>query len=238
MAVELPRGCRSRPTAGEPGPSSSNTSRRRERRAQLPARLVSGGPAGNEWLTSATGLILILLLAAIGVTIIRIGQLTWLHLFLGLLLLGPVALKLASTGYRFTRYYTGSRAYREKGPPLLALRLLAPLVIVCTLLVFASGVALLFAGPSSRGTLMPLHKIGFIVWLVFTAVHVLAHLPDASVTLLRPARGGGGTRAALLGGSGGGGRALALAGALVGGVVLAVLLIPDFGPWLHGGGSH
>jgi hypothetical protein len=36
----------------------------------------------------------------LGITIVRIGQLIWLHLFLGLLLLGPVGAKLASTGYR------------------------------------------------------------------------------------------------------------------------------------------
>lgn len=39
-----------------------------------------------------TGLLLIVMFAVLGVTIIHIGQLLWLHLFLGLLLLGPVAL--------------------------------------------------------------------------------------------------------------------------------------------------
>ena len=47
----------------------------------------------------------------------RIGQLLWLHLFVGLLLIGPVVLKLASTGYRFARYYTNDAVYRRKGPP-------------------------------------------------------------------------------------------------------------------------
>jgi len=63
-------------------------------------RLLGGGVDGNEWLTTATGVVL---LAVLGVTIVRIGQLIWLHLFLGLLLLGPVALKLGSAGYRFIR---------------------------------------------------------------------------------------------------------------------------------------
>jgi len=67
-----------------------------------------GGVDGNGWLTTATGIVLIVLLAVLGVTIVRIGQLIWLHLFLGLLLVGPVALKLASTGYRFARYYAGT----------------------------------------------------------------------------------------------------------------------------------
>jgi hypothetical protein len=52
-------------------------------------KITGGGPAGNEQLTSITGTILLVLLAAIGVTIVRIGQLLWLHLFLGLLLIGP-----------------------------------------------------------------------------------------------------------------------------------------------------
>src|ERR1700759_876679 len=105
-----------------------------------------------------TVVILLVLLAVIGVTIIRIGQLLWLHLFLGLLLLGPVALKLLSTGYRFARYYTSDPVYREKGPPAPALRGLAPLVVLFTLAVFATGVALLVLGPSSRQPLVLLHK--------------------------------------------------------------------------------
>jgi hypothetical protein len=39
------------------------------------------------------------------VTIVGIGQLLNVHLFLGMLLIGPVALKMGSTGYRFVRYY-------------------------------------------------------------------------------------------------------------------------------------
>ena len=39
------------------------------------------------------------------------------HMFIGLVLIGPVALKLASTGYRFVRYYTGAPVYVAKGPP-------------------------------------------------------------------------------------------------------------------------
>ena len=61
---------------------------------------LGGGTDGNERLTAIVGALLLVLLAVLGVTIIRIGQLLWLHLFLGLLLIGPVALKLASTGYR------------------------------------------------------------------------------------------------------------------------------------------
>ena len=125
--------------------------------------LTGGGTSGNEELTARTGLILIVLLAVLGVTIIQIGQLIWLHLFLGLLLPGPLLLKLGSTGYRFVRYYTRADTYRAKGPPALWLRLLAPAVIITNLAVFASGIVLLLDGPRSRGSWLTIHKASFFV---------------------------------------------------------------------------
>jgi hypothetical protein len=200
-----------------------------------PQRLLGGGTTGNERLTAATGAVLIVLLAVIGLTIVALGPLLWPHLFVGMLLLGPVVLKLASTGYRFVAYYTNNPRYRRKGPPALPLRLIAPSVVLTTVVVFASGVALLFVGPGSRHTLLPIHKVSFIVWIAFMAVHVLAHLPTMlhalNVDYVRPARRertGGWPNDA----NGRAGRALSLAGSLVLGLVLAVLLIPEFGPWL------
>ena len=58
---------------------------------------------------------LIPLRAVIGLTILFIGRLLSVHLFAGLLLIGPVGLKLASTGYRFASYYPGNAAYRFRG---------------------------------------------------------------------------------------------------------------------------
>ncbi len=69
-------------------------------------RLIGGGTEGNEQLTAITGAILLVLLAVIGLTILRIHLLISVHLFVGLLLIGPVALKLGSTGYRFARHYS------------------------------------------------------------------------------------------------------------------------------------
>ena len=63
--------------------------------------LTGGGPEVNERLTTVTGAILIVLLAVIGFTIPQLRQFIWMHLFVGLLLIGPVLLKMASTGYRF-----------------------------------------------------------------------------------------------------------------------------------------
>jgi hypothetical protein len=52
------------------------------------------------------------------------GGLVSLHMFIGMALIPPVVLKLATSGYRFIRYYTGSPTYRTKGAPRLPLRLL------------------------------------------------------------------------------------------------------------------
>jgi hypothetical protein len=201
----------------------------REARPHI-GRLASGGTTGNERLTAATGAILIALLAVIGVTLLRLGPLLWVHLFVGMLLIGPLALKLASTGYRFVRYYTSNPSYRRSGPPPPALRAIAPIVVISTLTVFASGVLLLFLGPSSRETLLPIHKLSFFVWVAFTTLHVLAHLPRVPVAL----HADYGHSAKLSGNvTGRAGRTLSLTGALVLGVVLAILVIPEFSPWLH-----
>ncbi|HZT53306.1 MAG TPA: hypothetical protein VE995_02885 [Gaiellaceae bacterium] len=151
-----------------------------ERARRLPRRTASAtaarhGAEGNERLTAAAGLVLIVLLAGLGVTILSIGPLIWWHALLGMLLIPPVLLKLGSTGWRLVRYYRGAPAYVRRGPPPLPLRLLAPLVVVSTLTVFGTGVALLVLGPSG-GVLGGLHKASFVVWFFATAIHVLAHL--------------------------------------------------------------
>lgn len=184
---------------------------------------LRGGADGNEQLTAATGVVLVILLAVLGVTIVRIGQLIWLHMFLGLLLIGPIALKMASTGYRFALYYLGDASYRRKGPPETWLRLIAPIIVLTTVGVFVTGVWLLIIGPVHREPVAEIHKVFFIVWVVFTALHVLGHLPEM------PAQLGVGRTLGL--GSGQTGRAIALAGVIVGGLVLALVLIPDFASW-------
>ena len=134
----------------------------------------SGGPEGNELLTVATASVLFVLLAALGVTIVDMGALEQAHMILGVLVIPPVLLKLGSTGYRFVRYYTGSRPYRLKGPPLLPLRILAPPLVLTTVIVFVTGILLLADG-HKVGTLLEVHKVSFIVWVALFGVHVLAY---------------------------------------------------------------
>jgi hypothetical protein len=189
---------------------------RRRGTARVGWRERLGGTEGNEILTSATAALLVVLLAAEGVTIIRMGGLVGVHMFIGLLLIPPVLLKIASTGYRFFRYYTGARTYREKGPPLLGLRLLAPILVASTVGVLATGVWLLALGHRSDQVLQ-LHQIAFIVFAVVFTIHFLAYSPRMVRSLRadwgpirRQAIPGTGLRGTLVAASFGAGLALSL----------------------------
>lgn len=193
-------------------------------------RLLGGGTEGNEQLTAIVAVVLTLLLLVIGVTILRIRQLIWPHLFVGMLLIGPVVAKLGSTGYRFVRYYARTPEYVRRGPPDLYLRLSAPLLVLMTVAVFVTGVVLLFLGPGDRGNWVEIHKVTFIVWGAMFAIHFLGHLPEMPRMLSASVRryGAGGT-------PGDSGRWITLVGALIAGLVLAVVLIPDFHSWTAAG---
>jgi hypothetical protein len=146
------------------------------------------------------------------------------------------------------RYYTANPRYQAKGPPAPALRIMAPLIVLLTVTVFASGVVLLFIGPgsSARSMVFLIHKASFIAWLALTAFHVLGHLPEI-VRVLRisqesrreliTTRAPGPRRSTAPEAQltdrlpGRGGRWLSLSGAVVIGLILAVVLIPDFATW-------
>ena len=191
---------------------------------------AGGGAEGNERLTAATGAVLLVLLAAEGLTILQIHRLLTAHFFIGMLLLGPVALKAVSTCYRFFRYYTGAPDYRRKGPPAPLLRLLGPFVLAMSLGVLGTGVALAFAGPGA-GPWLFLHKATFVLWLGVMSIHVLAYawrLPR----LIGPDLGvmGGNDRARRVL-AGRPVRWLLLAASIVGGLVIAALTLHLAAPW-------
>ena len=190
---------------------------------ERPGRL--GGTYGNELLTSATAAVLTALLLAEGVTVVRMQGLVGTHMFIGLALIPPIVLKLASTGYRFVRYYTGNRAYTAKGPPQLPLRVLAPVLVAATIALFTTGVLLLAAGHKS-GALIEIHKVSFIVWGALFAVHFLAYGPRVVRSLGTALRATRGKAVA-----GAGIRGMLVAGALGGGVALAAALLPAIDSW-------
>jgi hypothetical protein len=196
----------------------------------------TGGADGNERLTAMTGAVLLALLAAEGVTIAAKRQLLTLHFFIGMLLVGPVLLKIGSTCYRFVRYYTGSAPYIRRGPPAPLLRLLGPVVIATSLGVFGSGIALAFTGPGASLWIF-VHKATFVLWFGAMTVHVLVYAPKLPRLLLAPWRRRDLVRAALVGA---GGRWLLLTGSLVVGLLLALATYHLAGRWTgfftHAGG--
>jgi hypothetical protein len=197
-------------------------------RSGQPEPRGSGGAEGNERLTAMTGAVLLVLLAAEGFTILSLRQLLTPHFFIGMLLLGPVALKAGSTIYRFIRYYTGSTPYRRKGPPAPLLRLLGLVIIASTAGVFGTGIALAVTGPAGRQPWLFLHKASFVIWFCAMTIHVLAYLPRLPRLLASEARG-----PAALGGRGL--RLALLAASLVAGLVIAVLTVHLAAPWHFGG---
>jgi hypothetical protein len=173
-----------------------------------------------------TGAVLLILLAVECYTILRIGRLLTLHVFLGMLLLGPVTLKAGSVLYRFARYYTGSEPYRRQGPPAPLLRVIGPVIMLLTACVFGSGVMLAVTGPGygPPGGWLVLHRISFFAWLFFIAIHVLAYVPRVPRLLAAEARArevlaGRGTRLALL------------VASLLAGLVIALLTVHLAGKW-------
>jgi hypothetical protein len=177
-------------------------------------RLLRGGSSGNGQLTAVVASVLLVLLAIEGATLLQIRALLTVHAFVGMLLIPVVSLKLASTGWRMLRYYRHSQEYVRWGPPPLVLRaVVAPVLVVSTLVLFATGIALLVLG-QTEGAVVGLHKASFIVWFGAAGVHVLAHVPKLP-RLLRARAAGTGLRVALA------------AGAVVAGVFLAVVTLPS-----------
>jgi hypothetical protein len=169
---------------------------------------------------------LLVLLAIEGLTILSVGRLLTWHVMIGMVLVPPVLLKIGSTSYRLVRYYAGSPAYRRRGPPPPLLRLLGPFVVVLTVILFASGVALLFFN-SARATLLFVHRASFVLWFGAMVIHVLGHVFETA--RLAPRDYYWRTRRQV---TGAGLRQWSIAASLAVGVLLGVLLVGRVGPFL------
>jgi hypothetical protein len=192
------------------------------------APTAGGGAEANERLTVLTGTILLAGFAVEGVTLLALSPLLTVHVFLGMLLIGPVLLKISSTGYRFIRYYAGSAPYVRKGPPAPIARILGPFVILTSLAVLGTGVVLGVAGPG-RGPWLLLHKASFVLWFGVMAIHVLTYAWRLPRLLRGPIATSTLTRAPL--------RWALVATSLAAGLLLAVLTVHLAAPWhAHTGG--
>ena len=187
------------------------------------------GVNANERLTSSTALVLLILLAVEGVTVLQVQTLLTLHVFVGMLLVPPVLVKLGSTLWRFAKYYGGSDDYRRKGPPPVALRVLGPFVALLTIVLFASGILLVLGPTSLRIQFLLLHKASFFLWFAFMTIHVLVHFGE---TMRLSTKDWTSRARQVVAGSKI--RRRAMYATLVIGLVLAFVTIPHLGSWNQG----
>jgi ABC-type Na+ efflux pump permease subunit len=191
-------------------------------------------PDGNERLTAAIGAILVVLtLVEIATLLLGLHSFLSVHVFVGLVLLPPVAVKLATTGWRFARYYTLNEAYREKGAPQILMRLLAPILVLATVVLFGSGVAMGFTHGEALRIARRLHGPSSVVWLIAIGLHVLVyglralHAIAADLAARsRAAVAGARLRAAVVGIT------------IVAGVAVGLATLPVDHDWLHLSGHH
>jgi hypothetical protein len=183
---------------------------------------------GNERITALAGAVLLMLIVVELVSAAILRTLLSIHVFAGVLLAGPLIIKLGSTFWRFLRYYTGSSSFVRRGPPQLALRVMAPLLIATTLVVIGSGIGLVVTGPRSAGPLLPLHGFSVLVWLPLIAIHTFAHIRQVPRLAVDDwSKSSDKTNV-----SGRGSRLGVNLGALLAGVIAAILLFPGAAPWI------
>ncbi len=185
-------------------------------------------PDGNERLTAAVGVLLVVpIVVELATVLFGVHTFMSIHVFVGLALIPPVLLKLASTGWRFIRYYTRSRPYVSQGPPQLAMRLLAPLLVAATVVLFGSGVAMGILHGHALQIARRLHGPASVIWLLLIGIHALVYLKRALTSSsedLRPS-----TRREVRGATW---RSYALAAALVIGLTVGISTVPAQHHWV------
>jgi hypothetical protein len=106
------------------------------------------------------------------------------------------------------------------------MRLLGPLVVLLTVLLFASGVALVIAGRNAN-TVYAVHKASFILWFGAMTIHVVGHLWSIPTVGVRDWT----ARDRI---SGSGLRRLVVVAAAVAGIAVAAIVYPLLPAWGHG----
>jgi hypothetical protein len=191
-------------------------------------------PDGNERLTAACGLVLAALtIVELATLLLGLQSTLQVHVFVGLVLLPPVALKLASTGWRFARYYTRNQAYRLKGAPQIFMRMLAPLLVALTVLLFGSGVAMGLVHGEALRVARRIHGPASVLWMIVLGVHVLVYARRTLRAVgddvqMRTRRDVAGARW----------RGYVVAAALVCGIAVGLATLPVQHSWLNLGSPH
>jgi Oxidoreductase molybdopterin binding domain len=156
----------------------------------------AGGTAGNTRLTSIAGVLLLAFL------VLQVVSALWfillsvnvalpagpifdvvrpVHFFVGFLLLPVIGVKLASVGYRFTRYYLRDYAYKLAGAPDWLARLTAPVMLLAVVVLFGSGVEMWSFRNDLIGYWTQVHVLSAAVFVAALVVHLLIHARDAHV---------------------------------------------------------
>lgn len=202
----------------------------------------TGGPAGNALLTAWTGLLLLMLFLIELVTLLNLRSLLNWHIVVGVLLLPPALLKTVTTGWRIVSYYTKRVPYLRAGPPPMPLRLLGPFVVLFTLALLGTGLALVALGPDASRTELftvlgnrvnwvTVHQASFVVWGGVTGLHTAGRLLPALRIVTTPWRAGTkipGWRF----------RGTVMIATLVFAAVAATIVFGMSHPWLDGGLFH
>jgi membrane protein DedA with SNARE-associated domain len=220
------------------GPGLVDMPNPREELLALVKRLAAPGAGvgernqagANERVTAAAAAALFVLIFVEGITLLNIGGLMTMHVVVGLILVPPLLIKLGSTSWRFYRYYTGHPDFVRKGPPKTLLRVLAPLLVLTTVVLFASGIALV-AIHDPNGWLYVVHRYDFLLWFFILAVHVLAYMWQVPGVLRRDLSARRSYRRASPKG-----RLVRLwlvGGSVVAGILLAALLWPSIAGQVH-----
>jgi cytochrome b561 len=200
----------------------------------------TGGPAGNARLTAWLGLLALVLIGAELLTLLDVtGLISW-HTGIGIALTALALVKMASTSWRMARYYLRSEPYVEAGPPPMLLRLLGPFVVLTTLGVLGSGLALIALGRRSSEqpwfavlgqsvSPVTLHQAFFVLFGVFVGVHILARVVPAAV-LVSGRRRIGAPRMRVPGRAA---RFGVLTGGMAAALVAVLLVLPTVADWNH-----
>ena len=155
----------------------------------------AAGVTGNKRLTSLLGIALFCLLLLQVASALFFALLTYnvaffngptydivrpVHFFVGFALMPLLGLKLASTGWRFSRYYLRARAYRRAGAPTWVARLTAPLLIISGISVFASGVEMWSFQNQLGWPWTAIHNVAAFTFVAVLTLHVVLHLREAN----------------------------------------------------------
>lgn len=155
---------------------------------------VTAGVVGNTRLTSLAGVVLLALITLQVASSVVFALLAYnlplpvgplydvvrpVHFFVGFMLMPLIALKLASTGYRFLRYYSGNPDYHDAGPPRAVPRLIAPALIASAIILVASGVEMWSYQNQFRLPWTAIHNVAAFTFVSVVTLHIVLHVREA-----------------------------------------------------------